>query len=160
MPRRALTPSSRGQPKSCAFCLPLMSNVRPKEREYKVSNELRRENLAARQSFRRNSRAFSTAGSQVTASAGRPRSAGRRTTCTLPRKSNSLSFAFGATGEEAHSESSFRSRTVLLAKESTACCSPRGVALVYLSSHVNHRHKTARLSVCSTAKVVVASTKA
>ena len=29
MPRRALTTSSRGQPKSCAFCLPLMSNVRP-----------------------------------------------------------------------------------------------------------------------------------
>jgi hypothetical protein len=37
----------------------------------------------------------------------------------LPRKSKSLSFVFGAAGEEKHSESSLRPNTVLHARESS-----------------------------------------
>jgi hypothetical protein len=137
-----------------------MSNVRPKEREYKVGTELRHESLDAKQSFRGNSRAFSTAGSQVTFGAGRPRFAGRRTTCTLPRESNSLLLKFSSVGEATHSETSLRSPTVLHARESPLFAAPRAAAVGYslLSAHV--RSKTARFQESGSAKIVVASTKA
>ena len=108
-----------------------MSNVRPKEREHKVSTELRHENFVAKQLSSRNWCAFSITGHQVTVRAGCPRFAGQRITCTLQRKSKSLSFAFGAACEERHSESSLRSDAVSHARESHTFGSPRAAAITY-----------------------------
>ena len=159
-PQRRLTLPSRGCPKGCAFCAPLMSNVRPKEHEHKVSTELRRANLAAKQISSKNSCALSTAGPQVTLSAGRPSFGGRRTTCALERKSYSLSFRLGAAGEAKHSESSLRSPAVRHARESPLFGSQPAVAVVYSLLSVHVLSNTARFQESGSAKIVVASTRA
>jgi hypothetical protein len=137
-----------------------MSNVRPKEREYKFSNELRHENLVAKLLSRRNSCAFATAGHQVALGAGRPSFGGQRTTCTLQRKSNSFSFTLGPAGEERHSESRLRSLAVLHARETPLFGFPRAVAVVCTLLSVHALSKTARFQKSGNAKIVVASTKA
>jgi hypothetical protein len=137
-----------------------MSNVRPKEREYKVGTELRHESLDAKSSFRRNSRAFATAASQVTVCAGRPRFAGQRTTCTLPRESNSFLLKVSSAGESKNSNSSLRSPAVLHASESLFFGYPRAATFSYSLLSAHARSKTARFQESGRAKIVVASTKA
>ena len=137
-----------------------MSNVRPKEHEHKGGTELRLANLVAEQLSSRKSCAFSTAEPQVPVSAGRPRFAGQRTTDALQRKSDSFSRTSGVAGEAKQSESSLRSRTGLLARESPLFGFPRTVSVVYSLLSVHVLRKTARFQERGSAKIVVASTKA